>query len=83
MAPSRSPAFIRSIDLREANLTRPRITRTARLTPCCICYAKTSVSQATDASDEVVEIPRRNIETMRNLGREHILKRLQTLDAEH
>jgi len=44
---------------------------------------ETSVSQATDASDEVVEIPRRNIETMRNLGREHILKRLQTLDAEH
>ena len=44
---------------------------------------ETSVSQATDASDEVLEIPRRNIETMRNLGREHILKRLQTLDAEH
>ena len=43
---------------------------------------ETSVSQATDASDEVVEIPRRNIETMRNLGQEHILKRLQTLDAE-
>src|SRR6516225_3765772 len=44
---------------------------------------ETSVSQATDASDEVLEIPRRNIETMRNLGREHILKRLQALDAEH
>src|SRR6516162_9719564 len=40
---------------------------------------ETSVSQAADASDEVVEIPRRNIETMRNLGREHILKKLRTL----
>ena len=44
---------------------------------------ETSVAQATDASDEVLEIPRRNIETMRNLGREHILKRLKTLNAEH
>jgi hypothetical protein len=44
---------------------------------------ETSVSQATDASDEVLEISRRNIETLRNLGLEHILKRLQTLDAEH
>jgi hypothetical protein len=43
---------------------------------------ETSVSQAADASDEVLKIPRRNIETMRNLGQEHILKRLQTLDAE-
>jgi len=43
---------------------------------------ETSVSQAADASDEVLRIPRRNIETMRNLGQEHILKRLQTLDAE-
>ena len=43
---------------------------------------ETSVSQATDPSNEVLEIPRRNVETMRNLGREHILKRLQTLDAE-
>jgi hypothetical protein len=44
---------------------------------------ETSVSQATDTSDEALEIPRRNIETMRNLGREHILKRLEALDAEH
>ena len=43
---------------------------------------ETSVSQAADASDEVLKIPRRNIETMRKLGQEHILKRLQTLDAE-
>jgi hypothetical protein len=43
---------------------------------------ETSVSQAADASDEVLKIPRRNIETMRNLGQEHILKRLQTLHAE-
>ena len=43
---------------------------------------ETSVSQAADASDEVLKIPRRIIETMRNLGQEHILKRLQTLDAE-
>jgi hypothetical protein len=43
---------------------------------------ETSVSQAADASDEVLKIPRCNIETMRNLGREHILKRLQALDAE-
>jgi hypothetical protein len=41
---------------------------------------ETSVSQV--ASDEVLKIPRRNIETMRNLGQEHILKRLQTLEAE-
>jgi hypothetical protein len=44
---------------------------------------ETSVSQAADASDELLEIPRRNIETMRNLGREHILKRLQSLESEH
>jgi hypothetical protein len=43
---------------------------------------ETSVSQAVDGSDELLKIPRRNIETMRNLGEEHILKRLQTLDAE-
>jgi hypothetical protein len=43
---------------------------------------ETSVSQAADASDEVLKIPQRNIETMRNLGREHILKRLRTLDAD-
>ena len=43
---------------------------------------ETSVSQAADASDEVLNIPQRNIETMRNLGREHILKRLQALEAE-
>jgi uncharacterized protein len=41
-----------------------------------------SVSRAADASDEVVKIPRRNIETMRNLGRRQILKRLRSLDAE-
>jgi hypothetical protein len=41
---------------------------------------ETSVSQV--ASDEVLKIPRRNIETMRNLGQEHILKRLQTLETE-
>ena len=44
---------------------------------------ETSVSQAADGSDEVLKIPRRNIETMRNLGREQILKRLLTLDAGH
>jgi hypothetical protein len=43
---------------------------------------ETSVSQAADASDEVLKIPQRNIETMRNLGREDILKRLQTLAAD-
>lgn len=42
---------------------------------------ETSVSQAVDTSDEVSMIPRRNIETMRNLGEEHILKRLQSLDV--
>jgi hypothetical protein len=42
-----------------------------------------SVSEAVDASDEVLNIPRRNIETMRNLGQEHILKRLQALKAEN
>ena len=41
-----------------------------------------SVSQATDAPDEVLKIPLRNIETMRNLGQKKILKRLQTLEAE-
>jgi hypothetical protein len=43
---------------------------------------ETSISQAADASDELLMIPRRNIETMRNLGQQHILKRLETLDAE-
>jgi hypothetical protein len=43
---------------------------------------ETSVSQAADAFDEIRKIPRRNIETMRNLGKEPILKRLQTLDVE-
>jgi hypothetical protein len=43
---------------------------------------ETSVSQAVDASDEVLKIPRRNIETMRNLGQMKILKRLQTIEAE-
>jgi hypothetical protein len=43
---------------------------------------ETSVSLAADASDEVLKIPQRNIETMRNLGQEHILKRLQALNAE-
>lgn len=43
---------------------------------------ETSVSQAVEASDEVLKVPQRNIETMRNLGQEHILKRLQTLEAE-
>jgi hypothetical protein len=41
-----------------------------------------SVSAATAASDEVLNVPQRNIETMRNLGQEEILKRLQTLAAE-
>jgi hypothetical protein len=39
-------------------------------------------SQGADASDEVLKIPRRNIETMRDLGQEQILKRLQTLGGE-
>ena len=43
---------------------------------------ETSVSQASDASDEVLEIPRRNIVTMRNLGQERIRKRLRALEAE-
>ena len=43
---------------------------------------ETSVSQAVDASDEALKIPRRNIESMRSLGQEKILKRLQTVDAE-
>ena len=42
---------------------------------------ESSVSQAVDASDEVLNIPQRNIETMRSLGQEHLLKRLHTLDA--
>jgi uncharacterized protein len=42
---------------------------------------ETSVSQAADASDDVLMIPQRNIETMRNLGQEYILNRLQTLVA--
>jgi hypothetical protein len=37
---------------------------------------ETSDSEAADVSDEVLKIPRRNIETMRNLGQEDILKRL-------
>jgi hypothetical protein len=41
-----------------------------------------SVSQAVDADDEVVKIPQRNIETMRDLGGEQILKRLRTLITE-
>jgi uncharacterized protein len=44
---------------------------------------ETSVSQAADASDEVSDIPRRNIETMRDLGQEYIQSLLQTLDADH
>lgn len=43
---------------------------------------ETSFSQATDASDEVLKIPQRNIETMRCLGKERLLKRLRSLDAE-
>jgi hypothetical protein len=43
---------------------------------------ETSVSQAVDTSDDVLKIPRRNIETMRNLGQQRILKRLRALDAE-
>jgi hypothetical protein len=43
---------------------------------------ETSVSQAADASDEVLMIPRRNIETMRDLGQEHVLRRLRALEAE-
>jgi len=43
---------------------------------------ETSISQAADASDEGLRIPQRNIETMRKLGQEHILKKHQTLDAE-
>jgi hypothetical protein len=41
-----------------------------------------SVSRAAGASDEVLEIPRRNLETMCNPGHEHILKKFQALDAE-
>jgi hypothetical protein len=43
---------------------------------------ETSVSQAADTCDEVLQIPQRNIDTLRNLGHEQILKRLQALDAE-
>ena len=43
---------------------------------------ETSVSQAAEACDEILQIPRRNIEALRNLGREDILKRLQALDTE-
>jgi hypothetical protein len=43
---------------------------------------ETSVSQAADGSAEVQKIPQRNIETMRNLGHERILKRLQALAIE-
>jgi hypothetical protein len=42
---------------------------------------ESSVSQVVDAVDELRQIPRRNIETMRNLGQVHILNRLQTLAA--
>jgi hypothetical protein len=41
-----------------------------------------SVSRAAGASDEVLEIPRRNIKTMRNFGHEQLLKKLQALEAE-
>jgi hypothetical protein len=43
---------------------------------------ETSVSRAAGASDELLEIPRRNVEMLRNLGRKHILKMLEDLDAE-
>jgi hypothetical protein len=42
---------------------------------------ESSVTRAADFSDEVLDIPQRNIETLRNLGREQILERLRTLDA--
>ncbi len=41
-----------------------------------------SVSLATGAADDGLEIPRRNIATMRNLGQPHIRKMLETLAAE-
>lgn len=41
-----------------------------------------SITSDAGGSDEVLEIPRRNIETMRRLGHEHILKQLRALDAE-
>jgi hypothetical protein len=41
-----------------------------------------SVSEVADASDDVLEIPQRNIEAMRSLGQEEILKRLRALAAE-
>jgi hypothetical protein len=43
---------------------------------------ETSVSEAVDTSDEVLRIPQRSNETLRSLGQEYILKRLQTLDVE-
>jgi hypothetical protein len=42
---------------------------------------ESSISQAADAFDEVMEIPQRNIETMRDMGHEYILKKLQSLNA--
>lgn len=41
-----------------------------------------SVTEVVDASAEVLTIPQRNIETMRDLGQEQILNRLRTLDVE-
>jgi hypothetical protein len=41
-----------------------------------------SVSRAADASDDMLEIPRRNIALMRNLGRDYLVHRLQSLDVE-
>jgi hypothetical protein len=40
-----------------------------------------SVSRAADTCDDLLEIPQRNIATMRGLGQEHILKKLQALAA--
>jgi hypothetical protein len=42
---------------------------------------ETSVADATDGYDDVLKIPRRNIATMRSLGRERILQRFRSLDA--
>lgn len=41
-----------------------------------------SVSEAVDASADALSIPRRNIETMRELGLGYIVPRLQDLDVE-
>jgi hypothetical protein len=40
-----------------------------------------SVTEAVAAADESLKVPVRNIETMRNLGREHILNKLRSLEA--